>query len=59
MIVISDVVTVTVHRPDQVFFQPMGVTVRRDHFGVVLQSLENRGDMRCVRSDSPDDQRKT
>lgn len=46
MIVISDVVTVAVHRPDQVFFQPMGVTVCRDHFGMLLQSLENRGDMR-------------
>lgn len=46
MVMIRHVVAVAMHGPNQVFFKSMGVAMRGDHLGMLLQGLDNFGDMR-------------
>lgn len=58
VVVIGNIVTVPVHRPIQVFFEPMRMTVIGDHFEVIMDRLEHGRRMRERGHHGPDDQRK-
>lgn len=45
MVVVCSVMAMPVQRPHQIFFKPMGMPVRRDHFGMFLNGLNDRGGM--------------
>ncbi|WP_170561391.1 hypothetical protein [Ruegeria atlantica] len=46
VIVISYIVTVAVHRPKEVFFEPVRMAMIVGHFQMILDRLKNRW---CVR----------
>ena len=53
VVVICTVVTMPVHRPCEVFFEPVGMTVLGDHLNVLLESLEDRRRVGRRRHDRP------
>lgn len=58
MVVIGYVMAVAVHRPNQIFFQAVGMAMLCNHLGMFLQGLKDRRNMRRGRSNGPDEQRK-
>ncbi len=56
---IDHVMAMAMHRPDQILFEPMGMTVCGNYLGMLLKGLENCRHMRRSRSCSPENQRQT
>lgn len=59
VIVIGGIVTVPVHGPHHIFFQPMGMPVRCSHLSMLLKGLDKLWDMRGRGRQGPDDQPET
>ena len=57
VIMVGRIVTVTVHRPVEVFLKPMRMPVIGNHLEVILDRLENGRRMGRGRRDGPDHQR--
>ena len=56
---VCHILAVAVHRPVEVFFEPMRMAVVFDHFQMILDRLEDGRRMGKGRHHGPDDQRRT
>ncbi len=57
VVVVGRIVAVAVHRPVEVFLEPVGMPVIRDHLQMILDRLEDGRRMGCGGHHGPDDQR--